>query len=99
MEAVKPVRRRGWQQPPGWERLWPLGKEKGEGRGVKYLRVDGGEGGERRRGACLLAVTFVAPFVWRCEGVLRERAERAAIWSQAVGCVSPRGRTEVGVGE
>ena len=34
---------------PQWERLWPLGKEKGEGRGVKYPK--GGRWGGRRKEA------------------------------------------------
>lgn len=38
-----------WQQTPGWERLWPLGEEKGEGRGVKYP-IDGWTVGREEKG-------------------------------------------------
>ena len=38
-----------WQQPPRRERLWLLGEEKGEGRGVKYPM--GGRCGGRRKEA------------------------------------------------
>ena len=94
----------GGNSPPDERGCGPWVKRKGRGKESSTRWVDGVGGGERRRGGCLrlglLVVTSVAPSVWRCEGVWGRRAElRAPIGSQAVGRVSPRRQTEVGVGE
>ena len=69
MEAEKPARR--WEvatDPRMGEAVAPGRRERGgTGSQVPDRWVDGGEGGEGRRGGCLrlglLAVTFVAPSV------------------------------------